>query len=329
MNPIELDGLTHSTPRNGNGSPSSGFVGYRTSAAQNHHEPIEGWPRLASLMAQNQDFAAFPRFKELNVKSLLYYQCQLARFKKKLLDLEWEDAPREENFPMFADELVISDSEQFKTVKEMRVVLKEYNEALLLFSKICSLPDPEPFNMRTLRKWLKHRDCGNWTVRSTAGLGLENTWGNIYANEPTPNLLRWSARVLLGLVWKLEPKDKPACKGLAWTAPQIKTDGLTQWAVAEFMPWWRALHKKTQGGQHLTKGLVYWSERPALRATGILSTVLACLLPTVSVWVLAKVDGLNNLLWCVTGFTFLFVLGLIFLTQGESTRTEIFAATAA
>lgn len=204
--------------------------------------------------------------------------------------------------------------------------------------------------MRTLREWLKREGCGDWAINSREGLDLEHTWGDLYATDTAPSPWRWGARVLLAMFWTTESKEKSNYEHLAWTAPQVKVDGLTRWAAAELTPWWRVFRKYWRKklrrsvvrdlenpAAALTqlrkvgkeKSLVYWSEKPALRVTEIISILVACLLPVISVWVLAKVDGLNNLLWCITGFAFLFVLGLIFVTQGTSTRTEIFAATAA
>ena len=78
-------------------------------------------------MAKNPDLAAFSRFRDLNVKSLLYYQAELTHLRKKLHDLEYKDSLTNP-WAKRADKLVESDSIQFKTVKEMRSVLKEYSK---------------------------------------------------------------------------------------------------------------------------------------------------------------------------------------------------------
>lgn len=36
-----------------------------------------GWPNLAQIMSEVPEYAAFSRFRELNVKNLLYYQAEL------------------------------------------------------------------------------------------------------------------------------------------------------------------------------------------------------------------------------------------------------------
>jgi hypothetical protein len=110
---------------------------------------LAGWPQLAEVMANTPDFAAFPRFRDLNTKSLLYYQVQLKLLGKKLHDQEIADQEfyemmngrdseetRGENcvqdcYAQRADFLVEDrKSQQFKLVKEVREVLKEYSKCL-------------------------------------------------------------------------------------------------------------------------------------------------------------------------------------------------------
>jgi hypothetical protein len=72
-----------------------------------------------------------------------------------------------------------------------------------------------------------------------------------------------------------------------------------------------------------------WGHKSALKVTSTISTVLACLLPVIAISVLSQLQGLRNLLLCLAAFAIVFAIGLIFLTQGTSSRTEIFTATAA
>jgi len=84
------------------------------------------------------------------------------------------------------------------------------------------------------------------------------------------------------------------------------------------------------GGQvKKRKTIETWSEKTVLRITSGVSTVVACLLPVVAITVLSQLHGLTDLLLCLAGFAVIFAVGLIFLTQGTSTRVEIFTATAA
>jgi len=50
-----------------------------------------GWPKLAQELAQAPSVEAFPRFRELNVKSLLYYQVELSKLEQQLQQIELDD----------------------------------------------------------------------------------------------------------------------------------------------------------------------------------------------------------------------------------------------
>jgi hypothetical protein len=52
--------------------------------ADNPDEPVPEWPRLAKVMAETPDLAAFSRFRDLNIKSLQYYQTELTILRKRL-----------------------------------------------------------------------------------------------------------------------------------------------------------------------------------------------------------------------------------------------------
>jgi len=98
---------------------------------------VQGWPRLAARMAKNPHLAAFSRFGDLNVKSLLYYQSELTRLRMRLHKQEYIDASRtddfESTFASRADFLIASkDSKQFKLMEKIRSVLKEYSKSLNL-----------------------------------------------------------------------------------------------------------------------------------------------------------------------------------------------------
>jgi hypothetical protein len=59
--------------------------------ANNVNYPVAGWPTLAQIIAQKPDLEAFPSFKDLSIKSLLYYQAELISLRKELHKVEWAD----------------------------------------------------------------------------------------------------------------------------------------------------------------------------------------------------------------------------------------------
>jgi hypothetical protein len=104
------------------------------------HDALPGWPQLAEVMAKTPDFAAFPRFRDLNIKSLLYYQVELTILRDKLHHQEYKDSGESGESGPFAeraDFLVDVDNQespQFKIIKDIRRVLKEYSEYRSFFS---------------------------------------------------------------------------------------------------------------------------------------------------------------------------------------------------
>jgi len=137
---------TQSTPKESDFPPEPATrVSFSTSSSRSEEEydvkddlnnPVEGWPRVALLMAKTPDFAAFSRFRDLNVKNLLYYQAQLTRLRRKLHEQEYDDVrDRGEDdevrkYANRADFLMTAEgSAQLKLVVEIRGLLKAYSES--------------------------------------------------------------------------------------------------------------------------------------------------------------------------------------------------------
>jgi hypothetical protein len=105
------------------------------------NEPVPGYSKLTKLMVKYPDFEAFQSYKDLNIKSLLYYQAELDILRKELHCLEWkdyrlgkatfEDAKR---YCVNAELIILGkDSEnenarrQYALIQSIRAVLKEYS----------------------------------------------------------------------------------------------------------------------------------------------------------------------------------------------------------
>jgi len=72
-----------------------------------------------------------------------------------------------------------------------------------------------------------------------------------------------------------------------------------------------------------------YREGPMLRFTSFIATVVACLLPTVAIAVLAQLHTMGELLGIIAVFTAVFASGLMMLVDSGTSRVEIFTATAA
>ena len=110
-------------------------------------KPCHGWPSVVNIMVKNPGFASFQAFRDLHIKSLLYYQAELVSMREEIHGIEWEDHDR----GGFADSEKLSEdaefllqtesnftsqdkgSKQIRKIKDMRKVLKEYSKQSFQF----------------------------------------------------------------------------------------------------------------------------------------------------------------------------------------------------
>ena len=105
--------------------------------------PLQGWPELAKLIAKTPDFEAFEPFRDLHIKSILYYQAELILLREKIHQAEYEDSLLGEkngvkhasNFAEDLQYLIESRNsgnpelhKQWTLIEEMRKVLKKYSK---------------------------------------------------------------------------------------------------------------------------------------------------------------------------------------------------------
>jgi hypothetical protein len=57
-------------------------------ASHDLKQPCHGWPELVKVMVESPGFEAFQAFRDLNIKSLLYYQAELVKLRRQLHALE-------------------------------------------------------------------------------------------------------------------------------------------------------------------------------------------------------------------------------------------------
>lgn len=231
----------------------------------------------------------------------------------------------------------------------------ETDAALLQYSQISALPEADAYNVEQLRVWLRRND---YPIRGPG----EYIWGDMIDDEMERKGLKWQFLLLLrNLFWKPVPKQKKL--NLVVPRPGRKVDGLTKWVANEFVPFWqcfldatiyknksknsdeekgrkrssRSTTTKTVCSETETNGssgpeqktLNTYSEDRMLRFTSAVATVIACLLPTVAIAVLAKLHTTADLLGVIAIFTAIFAMGLMLLTDAGTSRVEIFTATAA
>jgi hypothetical protein len=111
-------------------------------AADDLDNPLHGWPLITKVIVDYPDFESFQSFKDLHIKSLLYYQAELEELRKELHKLEYDDSRTGEQRGLACASLWATNLESFLAcegeknpkcrrqwdlVKRIRVVLKEYS----------------------------------------------------------------------------------------------------------------------------------------------------------------------------------------------------------
>jgi len=94
-------------------------------------------------MFRNPGFESFQAFRDLNIKSLLYYQAELVGIREELLKVEWKDHINggfedSDQLCERVDTLLLTETKdgkekaerQIQLIKKMRRVLKEYSKII-------------------------------------------------------------------------------------------------------------------------------------------------------------------------------------------------------
>jgi hypothetical protein len=133
---------------------------------------LPGFPSLANFIASDRDRTTliYKRYDELAARNLLYLQSELAELETKQRKFDQEDVladmPTKQcarNFADFQKAVQTNDArqkERWELVKQVRVTLKEYREALLFESTLATLPRPSKGVLRAFRTEFKNECNG-------------------------------------------------------------------------------------------------------------------------------------------------------------------------
>jgi hypothetical protein len=125
---------------------------------------LTGYPSLAGFIASDRDRTTliYKRFDELAARNLLYLQSELAELHSKQSTFDQEDMAADmhskqcaRNFADFEKTALtdnIKQKERWELVKQVRMTMKEYREALLFESTLAALPPPSKGTMRAFRQ---------------------------------------------------------------------------------------------------------------------------------------------------------------------------------
>jgi hypothetical protein len=127
---------------------------------------LTGYPSLAAFIASDRDRTTliYKRFDELAARNLLYLQSELAELQAKQQAFDQEDlyadmrTKQKQCARNYADIKLVAmqagetkQKERWELAKQVREVLKEYREALLLESTLATLPPPSKGTLEAFR----------------------------------------------------------------------------------------------------------------------------------------------------------------------------------
>ena len=96
---------------------------------------MEGYARIAQLMARHDEFAMFRRFRVLNMQNLLHMQAELTFLEEQLKAIAYRDAAVSSRVFYSKDWWALSQSEraddklQWEKCLDIRAKLKEYSRS--------------------------------------------------------------------------------------------------------------------------------------------------------------------------------------------------------
>lgn len=219
----------------------------------------EGWPLLAQVMEKNPEFEAFARFRELNVKNLLYYQVELDYLGDMLRMQELRDSnpvarhATDQKFSKFPVEMIQQyEDEQSKDGKytgehcwqwdyvlRIRRCLREYNEALLQYAQVSALPEANGREMETLTEWIINPQGGRYSISSYGA----QVWGKLYEYVDEKKGIRdlmerlWDGLKDIVLFWGPRSSAPRTRSDLVVPRPGVKADAVAAWITYALVPW--------------------------------------------------------------------------------------------
>ncbi|KAE8448777.1 hypothetical protein EG329_008779 [Mollisiaceae sp. DMI_Dod_QoI] len=274
---------------------------------------MKGYAKLGWLMGTFPNTAVLRRFSALSAQNLLYLQAELTSLEEDLRKYAAEDD--ESSHPdrnvyslnwLALRESIAEDAEegnnksQWEIMEAIRNKLEEYfnlENALLRHTEINKLSPPMYQDLRFLNEWMTRTDMGNVYLH-----GTDST---------------------------------------TWSKPELRSDLVALKAQSSDDMFYRWIYDKVTNRFHRLLGCYFKNSRPEAQLAGTVvyddahirsltkavATVLACMLPTLSIVVLYMVQTMSKRLGAVTAFTTLFSISLVVMTNAE--MIDIFAATAA
>ncbi|GKZ34136.1 hypothetical protein AbraIFM66950_004318 [Aspergillus brasiliensis] len=266
-------------------------------------DQLEGYDKLAAVMALDSGSCIFRRFAKLNAKNLLYLQAELADIEEELKDIIAEDkrsaSPEKANYPYSVWELKESVHrkdeypEQWMKVLEARKTLNEYNTALLQQSQLLRFSMPETNDLEVLQDWLSREQSEKKLLYP------ENQW------------IGDNAKDLIALHSRHDSTDK--FTRLVYTR-----------VIPLFHKW---LGYRNTARKDIEAGVWYYDNQRIRSWTYLVSLLISALLPATSVVALYFIQQTAAKMIVIFVYNVIFVLVMGLMVKAK--RVEIFATAAA
>ncbi|PYH92131.1 hypothetical protein BO71DRAFT_400783 [Aspergillus ellipticus CBS 707.79] len=269
--------------------------------------PVEGYDKLATFISNDPGLSFFRRFTKLNIKSLLYYQAEIANLEDDLDFIIQDDKDskdeKKSNYPFSV--LHLKDSvkrekeecpAQWLKVQELRGLLEKYTNALTKQRELMSFSPPDKCDLAVLQDWLGRPEGGNSFFESAAEF---NVYDQINEND------------LIALCSRHED-----------------VDNMTRWIFNRVIPWFHGRWGQNNQGRHdIETGVWRYDDRKIKTFTYVVSMVFAAILPASSMIVLYFIKSTAVRMITIMVYNIGFALALGLLVRAR--RVEIFAAATA
>ncbi|KAI4245815.1 MAG: hypothetical protein L6R40_002343 [Gallowayella cf. fulva] len=279
---------------------------------------------LACMMAKHGEAAIVRRFDILNIKNLLYKKAELVHLEAELRQIEQDEKSSvdcgKSAYPFSVYELQEAarsgHGAQWTTYQDIQSKLEAYNGAVLQYHALRKIAKPASKNVQVLREWLDRPEGGDFFLgpKEADMWDVENDLLSLHCRESNndPFITRLMNETLVPWYhrrWGHRAKVNPI---------SIRTRKLLQEP--------RLIDKKHAPNEEWY-GLWQYDQEKLETIVNVFSTLLASLLPSVSILILYLLTTPVSRLIAISGFSVLF--SVILSAVSASRRIEIFAATTA
>ncbi|KAH3943296.1 hypothetical protein HBH70_118080 [Parastagonospora nodorum] len=265
---------------------------------------VPGYPKIAARMSLIPETAMFRRFGALNARNLLYLQGDLARIEEELVKLEWSDSQSDTGKKAYyassskllgnASVLRDGDVRQRELVERMSDTLCRYNQAIIHQRTILEMSTPDPADVQNMRCFY---DSAMMNHGNTLIGADRDVWGTVLAqNSHSPELV------------VLRPRE----------GVDPFSRALSRYAV----PLWEMFAPARWKKPNPRLGVISVREDHVFMTTRWVTGFVAVVMPVLSIEVLKRMEGVEERLLAMAGFSLLMAVCLMGLTEAK--RKDVF-----